>query len=206
MNTPAHIIFSLALLGRENAWRYAIAIAIGAVLPDVGMLIFYGWQKLQGIEESIIWSDIYFRPHWQNFFDLTNSIPLILIAIIIAAWQQRKFFTLLFASMLLHCLLDLPVHHDDAHRHFFPFSDWRFASPFSYWDREHYGNVIGNLEIAAFFVCLIWLWLYDPFSKHRNTSDSHTQSMWHLSKLRWILIASLVIYTLYFWYVLTTWL
>lgn len=28
-----------------------------------------------------------------------------------------------------------------AHRHLFPLSDWRFASPVSYWDPAHHGDV-----------------------------------------------------------------
>ena len=39
------------------------------------------------------------------------------------------------------------IHHDDAHAHFRPISDWRFESPISYWDSEHYGNVFGALEM-----------------------------------------------------------
>ena len=51
--------------------------------------------------------------------------------------------------MMLHAFGDLPVHHDDGHCHFFPFSEWRFASPVSYWDPHHYGNWFGLLEIGA---------------------------------------------------------
>lgn len=36
-------------------------------------------------------------------------------------------------SLLLHACADFPLHHDDAHRQFYSFSDFRFASPISYW-------------------------------------------------------------------------
>jgi len=39
------------------------------------------------------------------------------------------------------------VHNDDAHRHFFPFSNYRFISPFSYWDRNHYGSIVSFVEM-----------------------------------------------------------
>ena len=55
---------------------------------------------------------------------------------------------ILCLSMVGHSLLDLPVHNDDAHRHFFPFSNYRFISPFSYWDPNHYGRIVAFVEMA----------------------------------------------------------
>ena len=51
-------------------------------------------------------------------------------------------------SMICHSLLGLPVHNDDAHRHFFPFSNHRFISPLSYWDKNHYGAIVALIEMA----------------------------------------------------------
>ena len=59
-------------------------------------------------------------------------------------WESVQ---ILFLSMILHSLGDLPVHNDDAHRHFFPFSNYRFISPFSYWDRKHYGSIVSVVEM-----------------------------------------------------------
>jgi hypothetical protein len=53
----------------------------------------------------------------------------------------------LFASMVLHSLGDLPIHHDDAHRHFFPFSEYCFISPISYWDPRYHGTIVSLVEI-----------------------------------------------------------
>ena len=52
--------------------------------------------------------------------------------------------------MALHCLGDLPLHNEDAHAHFFPFSTWHFRSPVSYWDPRHFGLVTASAE--ALFV------------------------------------------------------
>ena len=74
-------------------------------------------------------------------------------------WKTRRYLWLaLFSSMLLHVLGDLPVHHDDAHRHFFPFSDWRFASPVSYWDPAHYGRWFSLFELALVLGASLYLW------------------------------------------------
>jgi hypothetical protein len=64
--------------------------------------------------------------------------------------------------MLLHSLGDLPLHHDDAHRHFFPFLDWRFSSPVSYWDPEHHGQWVSLIEfsgVLAASVFMYWRWI-----------------------------------------------
>src|SRR4030095_7099025 len=85
--------------------------------------------------------------HWT--IDLLHSLPLTLAALLLAWRLGYPRLTALFAGMALHIPGDFFLHHDDAHRHFFPFSNWRFASPVSYWDPRHYGLIAGPLEIAA---------------------------------------------------------
>ena len=104
-----------------------------------------------------IWSVEYYRPLWQNWIDAFNSIPLIGLAMLLC-WRARRPVLFAFcASMLLHALGDLPLHHDDGHRHFFPFSDWRFESPVSYWDPAHYGAFASAIEIVAVIAAGAWL-------------------------------------------------
>lgn len=53
----------------------------------------------------------------------------------------------LFAlAALTHLAGDLPVHADDAHRHFWPLSDWRFHSPVSYWNPSQGGGWFAFVE------------------------------------------------------------
>ena len=56
--------------------------------------------------------------------------PLIILGVLLAYYYGINWLIALFASMALHCFKDLPLHNDDAHRHFFPLSDWRFKQPF----------------------------------------------------------------------------
>ena len=51
-------------------------------------------------------------------------------------------------AALLHIAGDLPVHADDAHRHFWPLSDWRFHSPVSYWNPDQGGAWFSFTEAA----------------------------------------------------------
>lgn len=156
MNTPAHTFISLYLLDRNDASRYVIPIVLGSLLPDMPMFFFYFVEKIVlGSSETRIWSESYFHPGWQNFFDLFNSIPIIILGLI-SAWSiKSRAVMFLFGSMLLHIAFDLPLHHDDAHRHFFPFTDWKFESPISYWDPSHYGNIMAPVEGIVVLGCYV---------------------------------------------------
>jgi hypothetical protein len=83
----------------------------------------------------------------QNIVALFHSIPLAGIGWLIAYYLGWPSVQILFLSIILHSLGDLPVHNDDAHRHFFPFSNYRFISPISYWDRKHYGSIVSLVEM-----------------------------------------------------------
>ena len=174
MTTPAHAALSLIVLGRSE--RNALPVALGAVAPDLPMLVFYFWERLaRGVSEGRIWSERYFDPGWQVVFDIPSSIPLLAVALGIVLLTGRRTGSagqglaaelgsagrtgpfsaarrfgataLFLASMILHALGDLPLHREDAHRHFFPFSDWRFTSPVSYWDPDHYGGYAAIGEV-----------------------------------------------------------
>lgn len=146
------------VLARGRWSRYWPAVLSGAVIPDAPMFIFFLWEKfVVGHAEDQIWSQSYFQPAWQNSFDLFNSLPLIAIAIGISAWRRGLHAVALFASMAAHCVADLLLHHDDAHRHFLPFSQWRFRSPVSYWDPRYYGQIFSLVELVLVLVCVAML-------------------------------------------------
>ena len=150
MNTPTHVIASLALLGRRGDAGRTAAAAAGAVLPDVPIFVlFVVARAVLGQPSSEIWTRTYFQPGWQLAVDLLHSVPLALLGLAVARWRGHAAAQALFASMLLHSALDLPVHTDDAHRHLLPVSDWRFHSPISYWDPRSHGREVAAVEIAA---------------------------------------------------------
>ncbi len=163
MNTPAHVVLNALVLGRGR-WRdHWVAITGGALVPDLPMFGFYLYQRaVLEAPERRIWSEAYFQPGWQTFFDLFNSLPLIALGALVA-WRARATGWLaFFASMALHCLLDLPLHREDAHGHFFPFSSWRFESPVSYWDPAHYGLYFAGAEALLVLVGALVLTRYAP--------------------------------------------
>jgi len=157
VNTPAHAIVNLLLFRERNRERYAVAIITGALLPDAPMLVFYLWAKLSGQSEHAIWRDGYFDPLWQAAFDTFHSFPLLGLACFAAWWLRADAMMAFFASMFLHSCLDFPLHHSDAHHHFFPFSDWQFHSPVSYWDPACHGQITGSIELLVVVAGGAWL-------------------------------------------------
>jgi hypothetical protein len=153
MNTPAHVVLNLLCLGRQDTAPVLMPIISGALLPDLPIMAFYFVEKvLRGTSEQVIWTEAYYQPGWQNLIDFFNSLPLMLLGLLVCLWMRYTPGILFFASMMLHVLGDLPLHHDDGHRHFFPFSDWRFVSPVSYWDPRHHGNIVAPLEILGVLI------------------------------------------------------
>ena len=166
MDTGTHIVCNLIVQGRTKLPQPQLftMVIVGAILPDAPMILFYVWESLvQQTPESVIWSERYYLPAWQNFFDIFNSIPIAVAGLIMAIKLQKPILQIIFVGVLLHIAFDFPLHNDDAHRHFYPLSDWRFISPFSYWDSNHYGHIIMPLQILFAVLGLIWLWM-----KHRS--------------------------------------
>lgn len=158
MNTPAHVAASILLWRNEESRHAPLAVCLGAILPDAPMFVFYAIQKILGHTERDIWGTQYFRDDWQLFFDIFNSIPLAMVLILVANRLQYRFVALVGMSSLTHLLFDLPVHHDDAHRHFLPLTDWRFQSPVSYWDADHHGRTFAIIELSAAISACIYVW------------------------------------------------
>ncbi len=63
-----------------------------------------------------------------------------------------------FGAGLLHLAFDLPLHHEDARRHFWPISDAVFRSPVSYWDPRHYGHIAAPVEVMLCLALSVVLW------------------------------------------------
>jgi len=159
MNTPAHAIINLLLMGKKHREKHGLVIMAGALIPDAPMLLFYVWEKVHGISERMIWGELYHQPAWQALFNVFHSFPLLMLACF-AAWRAKlSLWTMFFASMFCHSLFDFPVHHSDAHQHFFPFSDYRFISPISYWNPDYYGLWVGGMEAFLMLFGSVDVWL-----------------------------------------------
>lgn len=165
MMTQTHLLVSAAVFNQPNARARNLSALLGALAPDAVIYGFFVWSKFARVPEGRLWTELYFQEPMTTLQSISNSVPLLLSILLLSIVLARpkpaaaglpKFqtgarwimpLTMIFAaSALIHLACDLPVHHDDAHAHFWPFTDWRFNSPVSYWDPAHHGRYFGLFE------------------------------------------------------------
>lgn len=162
MNTLAHIIITSAALSRRQAPNRNRAVIMGALVPDASMFVFFAWSRIQGWSGDETWNVQYWNEPWQTIGAASNSFILFGALLLFAAWRQWPWLACASLAALIHVGLDFPLHADDAHRHFWPLSDWRFASPVSYWDPGHHGRLGSALETLGVIVAATLLWKRFP--------------------------------------------
>jgi len=147
MNTPAHVLLAVAMAGKPGARGRNTALISGGLFPDFTIFFMVAWERwVGGLSLDTIFGEAYFSPFWQQVFAVNNSVP-VFAAMLIAGLARRIEWLWAFAlAALVHVLLDLPLHHDDGRPHFWPFTDWVYVSPVSYWDPHHYGVQAGWIE------------------------------------------------------------
>jgi len=166
VNTQTHLLLASGLLTRRGEKARNVAIVVGAFLPDVPVFALFGIASAMGYTSQDVFGDFYFRNDMRNLMGAFNSF---FVAGLIAAtgWFCREKWwgwpmVFLAAAMTVHAATDLPVHVDDGHRHFWPFSSFVFNSPLSYWDNSHHGGTVSVVEAVLGIVCAVILWRRFP--------------------------------------------
>lgn len=164
MNLATHILIGMAVFGRRGAAMRTGAAAFGGVLPDLPAIALELWATLVGGHSPTeIYRDLYFSDAWQGVLAPSHSFFVWGAVLAIALLAHRPLIQVSAAAALLHLVCDFPVHGDDAHRHFWPLSDWRFQSPISYWHPERYGYIVAPVEFAVLLGLVVFL-----FRRHRS--------------------------------------
>lgn len=160
MNTPAHLIIGAAAFAQpEKPFRNTV-IVFAALLPDLSLYLMVMWNSwVRGLSPQEIFGREYFSSFWQSVFAIDNSIPLWLAVLIVGLALKIPLIAVFATVGLMHLALDFPLHHDDGRSHFWPFTDWKFESPVSYWDPNHYGGIVGPIEGLICLGLLVVLWL-----------------------------------------------
>ena len=138
--------------------KRTLAFVAGGVVPDLPVYVFFFVHTfLLGSAQSDMWNMYYFDSTWIPVITLSHSLILWPLLLLFAAVTRRTILRFFTTSALLHISLDFFVHHDDAYRHFWPLTEWKFMSPISYWDPQHYGNWVGMIDTVLIISLLVWL-------------------------------------------------
>jgi hypothetical protein len=136
----------------------SVAAFAGGLFPDLPMLIMVLYAtRVAGIPEREVFGVAYFSEGWQRVFAIDHSFAIWGPLTICGLWL-RLFPMIEFAgSGLAHAAVDFVTHHDDARRQLWPFADWVFRSPVSYWDPAYFGNVVAPMEALLVVVLTVLL-------------------------------------------------
>lgn len=162
MLTTTHAILNTTLLGRKERPERNWPLVLGASLPDIPGFLYLAWKIVQLPQNHWVWDHSYYSPAWALWVDWGHSIPLALtsLALFLAIrYRAGSFFCI---SMFLHDVEDFFVHSIQSHRHFLPFSDYRFISPVSCHELEHHAALMVPLEWALVVGCCFLLWRRQP--------------------------------------------
>lgn len=194
MQTYSHFLMTAALnrpLTQRGVSVYTGAFLLGSVLPDVPFALltlvyetYYLWiaplapnQTWLSVMEYLHFDLFYRDPVWivgHNFF----HAPLVLLIagftgfVLRNRWRWSNALLWGAAGAGLHALLDIVTHHSDGPLIFFPLNwTYRFASPISYWEIDHYARIVSPVEhtLDLLFLCyLIWIWWRHRTGRSQN--------------------------------------
>jgi len=163
VNTPTHTLLALAALSKPGERKRNLAVILGSLIPDIAIYLWAPYQSIvNGVSSSEMWDKLYFEPPMQNLIAWFNSIPIYAIGFTARGKTWGKLMLFFALAALIHMATDLPVHAEDAYRHFWPLSDWRFHSPLSYWDRNHHAGWVSRFEAVLALSCIVILWKQFP--------------------------------------------
>lgn len=158
MYTNGHAVLNVAALSAALGPQVALPALVGAVLPDLPVFALYFRERARGTPEHEIWAVHYNKPGWLALIHGMHGLPTAGAVALAGLGLGSAGLLALGLSMAAHALCDLPVHGRDAHRHFLPFTHWRFISPWSYWDPARHARKVGLVEMALVGAAALWLW------------------------------------------------
>ena len=163
MMSPTHSLLALALLAKQGERPRNWAVFIGSIIPDLAIYLWAPYQRyVNGVSGKQLWGELYFAPPMQNLIAYFNSIPIYAALAMLGFYARAKLWgqlLLMFAlAALIHMATDFPVHAEDAYRHFWPLTDWRFYSSLSYWDINHHAAWVRLIDVAIAAISGLVLW------------------------------------------------
>ncbi len=159
MMTSTHILMGAAISSRSHFRPLYIVLAwLGGFTPDASMFALVVYSRFGGEGTEDLWSragGLYWQEPWQFYSAVSNSFPMWILFCLIGLFLFRRskrlksigLGVLIFSTAAFaHVIVDFMTHASDAHIHFWPFSDWRFHSPISYYEKAHFGRIVSIFE------------------------------------------------------------
>lgn len=179
MNTPSHILLHLTV---KKYFQEKITIPKsfiwGGFAPDIWLYLcvffytgysqFYLWNSSKQTFHHMFDTLYFEHPFWIFSYNILHS-PMVLGIFLLITKIFKNFLGMSYRLVVwfflwcaLHSLLDIPLHHDDWPRIFYPLNDFIVRSPISYWDTNHYANYIIPIELFFVFIMFGYVFLV-PF-------------------------------------------
>ncbi len=162
MLTSSHILIGAAVTSRTRFKSWQLMLAwVGGFMPDAFIFVMVIFTRLVSGSGVDLWSSpngLYWQEPWQTFSKISNSFPIWALVLLIgfvlfkysASLKMVGLAILIFGvGYFLHILGDFFTHADDAYPQFWPFSEWRFNSPVSYYQPQYYGRIFSVFEAIA---------------------------------------------------------
>jgi membrane-bound metal-dependent hydrolase YbcI (DUF457 family) len=195
MNTYTHLLVTVA--AREGLARRGIPVhlkgaLLGSIMPDLPLIVltvvyivYYRYIDPLPAGEHIFsgrYDRLFFEdPFWVILHNMFHA-PLIVALLTLVgyhairagkSWGPALFWFALACG--LHSLIDIFTHHNDGPLLLFPFN-WqlRVITPISYWDDNHYGNIVAPLEHLLDLAILLFLgvgWIRRRIKKNQRPAS-----------------------------------
>lgn len=170
MLTTTHVLVGAAVATRSRFRPWQITLGwLGGFAPDASIFFMFGLSRVSNMPGDVVWREpdgLYWQEPWQTFSAISNSIPLWLLGTLVGLFllmrvDRYKAFGLALlifsAAGLTHVIADFLTHADDAHKHMWPLTDWRFNSPVSYWQDAYYAQQFRIFETLLNVGLMIFL-------------------------------------------------
>ncbi len=164
METYAHSFFTWAFAkhGMKAGRAAGISGAVGAALPDMTAFVAaaYYFDEFGSMPREQLLDAIYFTgPFGATGSALHSIVPvgslLALYCVLrLGRFDEHRVLLWFLLGWAGHTVVDFLTHVDDLRPLFWPLSDWRWASPVSYYNPRYYGREFMLVSPASMLVIM----------------------------------------------------
>lgn len=156
MRTYSHAVLTLAATRRFGV-RTASAATLGSIIPDlpVSAGAVWLWAKRGIFTRDQLQQEACAKKSFAGPDSALHSAVVLVAALILCALlaikrsEHRRPLLAFLLGWAGHVTADALTHGKDARPLLWPFSERRFRSPISYWEKSRYGKLFTTIEHVA---------------------------------------------------------